>query len=62
MDHIDSNAKQESLEFANVLNSIEGVLPNEELTSKLKCWEKNEKSFLTIVEETLSQYSLLGDK
>lgn len=63
MDHIDLNMKKESVEFADMLNSIEGVSSSNELKTKLNRWKNDELSFLTIFEETLNRYGFLfGDK
>ena len=56
MDDLPAEQKRRSTAFANSMNAIEGVPASEQTMRGLDSWQKGEKSYLSLFEETLQRY------
>ena len=58
MDSIDADQKQCSSYFASAMNAIEGIHVSEQTAKDINDWQKGNKPFLIIFEDTLKRYGI----
>ncbi|MFI3169362.1 MAG: antitoxin VbhA family protein [Faecalibacterium sp.] len=61
MDALSPAQKQNSLDFADAMNSIEGLPISDEMRVDLDAWQVGELSFSDVVQNTLRRHGFLKD-
>ena len=56
MDNLDVEQRKQCASFAAAMNAVEGGMVSEETAEEIDKWIRNEKSFQTVYEKTLSRY------
>ncbi len=56
MDDLKTDERRVCSSFGSAMNAIEGVAISDETHSEIEKWERGDKSFLTVFEDTLRRY------